>query len=325
MVDKEPTFETDRFTSAVLDEFSSLISMYDQDPENREKIIRDYFEDKDRISFGKTGLDDYVNLIQGHFESHAEKYLEDEKSFLFKFSSIDLNSFVKDPINKSKNLFPEELISPTTVFLLNSDKTDGQVIGDNKFGVNLNNIFRRYYDETQRKVDFDIALKDIQGLISHETVHCLCEQLNWRKNDYEKDLIEIAFEEGLATTVQDIFPTHHNRYIEEFDFWKQIIQQALTEDRPWEYYKILKSIKNNENLNEFNPMAVSLIEERFSQGGEISKKEFDFLITKSVIKLNGPIYHVGSKLWSDIFEEEGLENVKKRILIGPSSFQEFFE
>lgn len=325
MLGKEAISESEPFEPkiTIIDDFSALIKIYDANPVEREKIIRDHYENSDRFGFGGISLEEYIQSIQAHFSENSLQYLEDEKKFLDKINSEDLKNLLNKPIEKVGSFFRVTLDNPKIILLLNGIKTDGKMIENDTFGINLQSLFRTYYSEETRVLDYEIIVEEIGSISAHEFTHCFCRKMEWDREGKDR-LLEILFEEGLATTMQDSHYPWHDEYLAEYDFWINIIKESVNANGSEKYLKILKEISKNDTRNFYYPKAVELINETVLENRVITDKEFNFLITQSLVKKNGPIYHVGFKLWSNIYEKEGLEGVKKRILLGPKSFEEFF-
>jgi len=214
MIDKEPTSEKDKPTLKVEDDFSPLIQIYNSNPEDREKIISEHYQNSDRIGFGRISLEDYIQIIQAHFSENSTQYLEDEKNFLDKISHEDLINLLSKPIEKVGYFFPVTLDKPTIILLLNGMKTDGKMIDDDTFGINLQNLFRSYYNEEKRELDYQKIIDEIGSISAHEFTHCFCRKMEW-ENEGTDWLLETLFEEGLATNMQNTQYPWHGDYLEE--------------------------------------------------------------------------------------------------------------
>ena len=309
------------------DEYSDLLPILDKNATEKERneILKTHAEKFGRIGFSNGEIDETIEEINSFLSALPEDKLQDIKTFLETLDIDKVNDAIKKGIDRTKSLFPENLIDPKPVLLAGTTNTDGKVIHENphEFGVNLTNTFSKYYNSDTRKVDEEKLMKKVEDISAHESCHVYCEQLPWF-GQKEYGLIGGVFDEGLATSIDTINYPWHEEYVQDAEFWHKIIKESLNFQSEGHMREILERVSKNELLNKYNKGVIKDITD-ILQKEKVGDKDFSKVMDRALKEKNGPIYHLGFKLWSDIYKQEGVEGIKQKILEGPKSFEKYFE
>jgi len=306
------------------DEFSDLLALYDKPDITRKEvkeILDNHSERYGRLGFKE--LENPVEIFYNHLHKISEEHRQDERKFLLDISSVETNDALVSGINKARTFFPGNLLDPKPVLFFCGPGTNAKVLENGEFGINLCNLFERVYKPDERKYDIEDVRARIESLSMHESTHIFSYQLEGDKQKV-RSLVHVAFGEGLATFVEERHHTWHDDYVNDSEFFIDVVKKAVRPDSQEVMRDTLQEITTSKTMERHYPKAINLIEKRLLNPKTIDGKEFNSLINMALINRNGPLYHLGYKLWEDIYKEGGIEAVKKKILEGPKSFEKYF-
>lgn len=328
MLSETPSEKEQTYNYPVLNEYSDLVHLYEIPELNKEQIetaLKEHYTKYGRVGFNQDYSSESVDALYSHFTKNSKKYLSSELQFIKNLESTDMSKNIEAGLVRAKSVFSQTFKEdPQLVLLLNGDFTDAKVLkAKNQFGVNLQNLFSKIYDPDSNSYDMEMALGIIESNCAHEGNHVYVKALEntW---EYSKNwIVDVCFIEGLATFVETQHHPWHEEYLKDNAFWKNTVSKAISATTDRERVEVLRDIESNETLEKRNPKAIKSIREFLSEDKPFDRDEYENVLRETLLKRNGPIYHLGYGLWQEIFEEHGIDGVKIITSKGPKAFAQF--
>lgn len=259
------------------------------------------------LEIQRIGNDSSGNLDKILFKFNGYQFEEDVKlrgeervreeigQTLKKVEGINLKDLANEGLAISRQISPDfNFISPNIYFVYAGRITDGRVVNEDSFVINLGNVTRgvESREELQKK---------IISMIAHEGVHIFLKQIS-PPREAGNLLLEQLWEEGLATFMETEHYVWHNDYVDEAsEIWAQALINWLKDGTHDEKIAIINDcLQKSNTLSKYQPSI------KVAVNKALENKNLDEAFSQLMVKNNGPLYYLGFKLWTAALTQEPL-------------------
>jgi hypothetical protein len=272
----------------------------EQEKKERYEII-DYVTPVKEYIEGGTELPENFHTVSKRFNGYdidndikdrgKETILNEIENIQEVLFSEEFHNVVNSGLDRSQEIAPHIQMEPIKIlFLYAGPVDDGKAFRPDTVVINMGNV-RRKSDNPE------VVLEHIEAYVSHEGIHIFLEQLGIKAKESKDTVDRLSkriWEEGLTTYMETKHFSHHEDFVNDAKFWKNVIlewDRTYTEE---DHKKILRKCLENQTYKKWHSKRIPKFEKRI-EAGENIHTVFSELLRHG----NGPVYQLGYALWKE--------------------------
>lgn len=309
---------TDNITESDITDITLEPGIYDLTPSIKEYVekgipLSDEVNNIMRTFDSKYSLDDDIN------KTGKETILNELTQSLEGFNLHDAAISVEEGIQMAQTINPDLKIEQfPIVFLWTPTSKGGTALHGQGCAINIGKLKDSDYAGTM--------YENIKEITAHEATHLFLQQLGVRPSQEEgktlkKEVLDILWEEGLATYIESATSVSHKEIVADADFWLRMVNRWLDANTFKEKYDVL--------LESLEPKYIIWKENVLNRIHQRNLDPFsiDQLLVTGLLRRPGIGYHLGSYIWEKQVEKAMKEGrtLKDLVMAGSGQMEEWMK